>query len=94
MRPGNSEMSIDRIEKMVRAILLNDWDPIGVAGVDEAADEYDSYAAPIARMIVVGASISDLANHLVEIEAGAMGLKGDQDRARVVAAKLRSLAQT
>ena len=77
---------------MVRAILLNDWDPIGVAGVREAADEYDSYAAAIARMIVAGASISELANHLVEIESGEMGLKGDQHQACVVAAKLRSLA--
>lgn len=87
-------MSIDPIEKTVRAILLNDWDPIGVAGIPEAADEYDSYAAPIARMIVAGNSISELANHLLENEVDAMGLKGDQDRARIVAAKLRSLAQT
>ena len=87
-------MSIDRIEKRVRAVLLNDCDPIGVAGIPQAADEYDTYAAPIARMIVAGNSISELANHLVEIEVDAMGLKGDQDRARIVATKLLSLART
>ena len=86
-------MPIDRIEKMVRTILLNDWDPIGVAGVHEAADEYDCYAAPIARMIVAENSISSLADYLIGIEVGAMGLKGDQSRARIVAAKLRSLTQ-
>jgi hypothetical protein len=85
-------MPINRIEKMVRAILLNDWDRIGVAGVREAADEYDRYAAPIARMIAAGSSISELAEHLVGIEVDMMGLGGDHERARAVAVKLLSLA--
>ena len=68
--------------------------PIAIAGIPHTADEYDTYAAPIARMIVAENSISELANHLVEIEVDAMGLKGDQDRARIVAAKLLSLART
>jgi hypothetical protein len=88
------KMPIDRIEKMVRVILLNDWDPIGVAGIAQAADEYDHYAAPIARMIAAGSSISELAEHLVRIEIDMMGLKGNQDRARIVAAKLRGLMQS
>lgn len=87
-------MTADRLVESVRTILLNNWDPIGVAGVREAADEYDIYAAPIARMIVAGASISELARHLVEIEIDAMGLEGNQDRVHIVATKLLGLAQT
>lgn len=86
-------MPIDRIEKTVRIILLNDWDPIGVAGIPQAADEYDRYAAPIARMINARSSISELAEHLVRIEVDMMGLSGDHDRARSVAAKLKSIAR-
>lgn len=77
---------------MVRVILLKDWDPIGVADVAQAADEYDSYAPPIARMIAAGRSISELTEHLVGIEVDMMGLGGDHDRARAVAVKLLCLA--
>ena len=86
-------MTTDCLAQTVRTILLNDWDPIGVAGIHQAADEYDRYVGPIARMIAAGSSIPELAKHLVEIEVGAMGLKGDQGRARIVAAKLRNLTQ-
>ena len=29
----------------VRYLLISEWDPIGVQGIAEAADEYDSYVA-------------------------------------------------
>jgi len=74
-------MPTNRIEKMVQAVLLRDWDPIGVAGIPEATDEYDRYAASIAGMISAGSSITELANYLVEIEVGAMDLIADPDRA-------------
>lgn len=31
----------------LRRILMEEWDPIGVRGVPEAADEYDSYLPQI-----------------------------------------------
>jgi hypothetical protein len=86
-------MTTDRIRQMVRAILLNDWDPIGIAGVPQAADEYDRYVADVAQMVVAGSSISDLSKHLVRIEIETMGLNGDHDRARSVAGKLRNVAR-
>jgi hypothetical protein len=33
--------------RRIRSVLMDDWDPIGVQGVPEAADEYDSYVMPI-----------------------------------------------
>jgi hypothetical protein len=31
----------DEIETKIRPVLMEDWDPIGVSDVPEAADEYD-----------------------------------------------------
>lgn len=84
-------MTTDRVTHKVRAILLNDWDPIGIAGVPQAADEYDRYAGHLAQMVVAGSSILELSEHLVRIEVDDMGLRGNHDRARSVAAKLRSI---
>ena len=86
-------MTTDRVSKKVREILLNDWDPIGIAGIRQAADEYDRYVAPIARMVVAGNSILDLSKYLIGIEVETMGLNGNHDRARSVAVKLRSIAR-
>ena len=66
--------------------------PIGIAGVPQAADEYDRYVGQVAQMVEAGSSISDLSEHLVRIEVDDMGLRGNHDRARSVAAKLRSIA--
>jgi hypothetical protein len=86
-------MTTDRVTHKVRAILLNDWDPIGIAGVPQAADEYDRYVGQLAQMVEAGSSISDLSEHLVRIEVDDMGLRGNHDRARSVAAKLKSIAR-
>jgi hypothetical protein len=86
-------MTTDRVGEKIREILLNDWDPIGIAGIREAADEYDRYVAPIVQMVVAGNSISDLSKYLIRIETETMGLNGNHDRARSVAAKLRSIAR-
>ena len=64
----------DRLRHSVRAILLHDWDPIGVGEIEAAADEYDSYVESICRMLLSGADSNRLAEHLVELETGAMGL--------------------
>jgi hypothetical protein len=70
-------------QEAVRKVLLWDWDPIGVAGIPAAVDEYDCYVAAVAQMVVAGKSAADLAEHLVRIEVDRMGLGGDHDRARV-----------
>ena len=88
-----SHVTTDRLKQTVRAILLNDWDPIGIAGIREAAGEYDRYVADVAQMVVAGRSVSDLSKHLTRIEVESMGLSSNRDRAYSVATKLRSIAR-
>ena len=48
----------------LRQVLMDSWDPIGVAGVPEATDEYDSYVGPVVRMLQEGASEGDVRRYL------------------------------
>ena len=41
-----------RYHDAIRRILLHDWDPIGVAEVVEAQDEYDGYIGKIHGMLI------------------------------------------
>ena len=36
--------------RMVQVVLLWAWDPIGVRGIPEAVDEYDSYAPAVLEL--------------------------------------------
>jgi hypothetical protein len=84
--------SITALKAQVREILLQTWDPIGIAGVAAARDEYDQYVKPITVMITTGTSADELSRYLLEIETNRMALKGDQRRAHSAAGKLRALA--
>ena len=75
----------------VKLVLMQEWDPIGVRAVPQAQDEYDSYARPISAMLATKISVSDLSQHLLEIETKSMGLAGNRERALGVAQKLRAI---
>ncbi len=62
------------IQSAIRQVLLTQWDPIGVAGVPEAVDEYDGYVGPVYRLLSSSASDRELAEYLAGIQTGAMGL--------------------
>lgn len=61
------------IQRQIGAVLLRDWDPIGVADEPSCSDEYDGYVGPVYRLLVTGASARAIAEHLAKIEATAMG---------------------
>lgn len=82
----------DDMHARVRAILMQDWDPIGVAGVPNAADEYDQYVPAIVMILRGRGSVDAVAAHLLQIEKDKMGLTGDAARARSVAGKLLGAA--
>ena len=63
-----------QIQNAIREILLHQWDPIGVATVAEAQDEYDSYIGGIYRLIASGAGSERIAAHLADIARDEMGL--------------------
>jgi hypothetical protein len=65
----------------IRAILIDRWDPLGVAGVPEAADEYDTYAGQVGGMLRRGTTPDGLDAYLRGIREDFMGL-GLSDRGR------------
>ena len=75
----------------IRQIVLNEWDPIGVAGVPEAQDEYDSYIAKIYGMLIRREPRHNLVDFLWWAETGAMGLYGSRQRTERVADLLLQL---
>jgi hypothetical protein len=40
----------------LRRILMEEWDPISVRGIPEAADKYDGYLGPLASRLREGVS--------------------------------------
>jgi len=65
----------------LRRILMEEWDPIGVRGVPETEDEYDSYLGPIGARLREGAPADDIAAYLTWAEEVHMGL-GESDIGR------------
>jgi hypothetical protein len=58
----------------LRALLMEAWDPIQVADVPEAADEYDGYMPQLARKLREGATPEDIAAYLDAVEVDMMGM--------------------
>jgi hypothetical protein len=57
----------------VRRILMDEWDPIGVRGIPEAADEYDSYVGVVGRLLREGADADALRAYLTDVRESRMG---------------------
>ena len=64
------------------------WDPIGVAGIPQARDEYDSYLPQIFTMLLELKDEGKIAAYLTEIEEVHMGLALDPKKASHVASIL------
>jgi hypothetical protein len=62
------------LTERVSQILHYDWDPIGIAGIPEARDEYDSYVTPIVQLLLKGQGRTAIAAHLDRLERELMGL--------------------
>lgn len=62
-----------RIRVEFRRILMEQWDPIGVNGISEAADEYDSYIGGVYGLLSRQSSDQEIAEHLHNIETKSMG---------------------
>lgn len=73
-----------RIDEVMHFI----WDPIGVAGIPEARNEYNGYVPQVFRMLKEGADEERIAAHLMGLVTSRMGMDGDAARAREVASVL------
>jgi hypothetical protein len=60
---------------------MEEWDPIGVRGVPEATDEYDSYLGQIGKRLREAQGADEIAAFLTDLEEVRMGL-GVSDAAR------------
>jgi hypothetical protein len=66
----------------VREVLMREWNPIGVAGIPEAADEYDAYADKAYVMLMDDrATAETISAYLFEIATSHMGLSRTGDLA-------------
>ncbi len=54
------------------------WDPIGVSGVPEARDEYDSYAPHVFSLLIRRAGAQEIADFLDHTATQTMGLSGTE----------------
>jgi len=62
-----------RVQDSIRNILYHEWDPIGIAG-EAPRDEYDSYIAPVYRILVGSRSKEELVEYLQKAESECIGL--------------------
>jgi len=69
-----------RIRVAIRHVLMDKWDPIGVADEPMAADEYDSYIGGVFELLESNATREMLEEHLREIETRNMGLTDSAGR--------------
>ncbi len=60
------------VRSKIRAILMAEWDPIGVNDVPEAADEYDAYIGGVYELLEEGASEEKISAYLRQIEIDRM----------------------
>ncbi len=76
------------IEAAIAAVLLREWDPIGVRHEPGAQDEYDGYVGGVYRLLASGATAEQVADHLARIEREQMGFE------RTTAGALLPVART
>ena len=75
----------------IREVLMREWDPIGVAGIPEAADEYDSYVGELYGLLIRREPVHKMVDFLWWVETEHMGLAGSHRKTEKVAERLLRL---
>lgn len=73
-----------RIDKVLHYV----WDPIGVAEVPEARDEYESYGPQVFRLVKGSADGKDVAEYLHWLGDRHIGVRANREHDEVVVALL------
>jgi hypothetical protein len=82
----------DPFVNLVRDVLVDKWDPVCIGSNPNLRDEYDAYLAPLVTTLLEPCvSKSSIVEYLLAVERGKMGMRGDADRAAVVADALLRL---
>jgi hypothetical protein len=74
--PENRERTQETKRQMRR--LPMEWDPIGVTGIPEAADEYDCMISPLLHLLFEGADIRSLVGWISHERSSHFGLGPDE----------------
>jgi len=74
-----------KLYRQVDEILHYLWDPIGVAGIAQARDEYHSYLPQVFKLVLRQAKVSEVASYLVNIESDRMGMTANKEKALEIA---------
>ena len=61
------------IQREIADVLRRNWDPIGIKDAPEAQDEYDAYVGGVYRLLESGATVKELAAHLIQLETDKLG---------------------
>jgi hypothetical protein len=77
-----------KLYEVVDEILYRDWDPIGVADVPEARDEYRAYLPQVFAMLLSGAGTAAIAGYLSFVRVERIGLDADDKHDLEVTSKL------
>ena len=77
-----------RLFRIVGEVLHYVWDPIGVAGVPLARDEYDAYVPQVFGLLRAGSAESAISDYLQQVSEVRMGLSRLEDRANETASVL------
>lgn len=75
--------------QQIRRVLLTDWDPLNVADSPKLADEYDRYIPGLMSLINKGASVPEIEQFLIGVEAS-FGIHPEPERSRRTAIRLAS----
>ncbi len=79
------------IQDAIRQDLYHEWDPIGVSG-SAPEDEYDSYIAPVYRILAGSRSEQELIEFLFRTEQDTIGVSCEaSEQLRPVARRLLEL---
>jgi len=88
----NPEPHDPDIRDMIRTVLMQDWDPIGIKNTAECYDEYDAYIGGVYRLLARGATDEQIVEHLDRIESQQMlWSRPDKKELYPVARKLLAL---
>ena len=68
-----------KLHSAISEVLHYVWDPVGVAGVPEARDEYDGYVNGVLSLLRSDATESEIVDHLVDIATNSMGIERSRE---------------
>ncbi|MDQ3016276.1 MAG: hypothetical protein M3R25_06115 [Bacteroidota bacterium] len=73
--------------KAIDRILLTDWDPLLLNGIGPS-DEYQSYLPSVFKLKIENATLDELTDHLVKLEAEVLSRQANESNCRTVAMKI------